>query len=79
MSELTTNNSLEVHEAWLQEARQKLKAKYGDTEKFSKDNNINYLSTFWFFKGNPVVDTDFRNICNVLGLDWEAIQQNPSN
>jgi hypothetical protein len=50
---------------------------YGDAHQFSRDNNINYLSVFWFLKGNPVVDSDFKAICDVLDFDWETIQHDP--
>jgi hypothetical protein len=52
---------------------------YGDARQFSRDNNINYLSVFWFLKGNPVVDSDFKAIGDVLDFDWEAIQRDPFN
>jgi hypothetical protein len=52
---------------------------YGNARQFSQDNNIGYLSVFWFLKGNPVVDGDFKAICNVLDFDWEAIQHDAFN
>jgi hypothetical protein len=77
MSELTLTNNLEAHEGWLCEASRRLKMHYGDARQFSRDNNINYLSVFWFLKGNPIVDSDFKAICDVLDFDWKTIQHDP--
>lgn len=72
---LSLSNSLEVNERWLNEVFRKFKKmNYKDVHQFSTENNINYFSVFWFFKGNPVIDSDFKAICNVLGFDWEVIQ-----
>lgn len=72
--ELTLSNSLEVHEGWVHEVSRRLRMNYADARQFSRDNNINYLSVFWFLKGNPVVDSDFKAICDVLDFDGEAIE-----
>lgn len=77
MSELTTSNTLEVHEGWVFEASRRMRMSYQDVQQFSSDNNINYFSVFWFFKGNPVLNSDFKAICEVLDFDWEAIQHEP--
>ncbi len=52
---------------------------YGTRRQFSRDNNINFSSVFRFVKGKPVVDKDFKAICNVLDFDWEAIQRDAFN
>jgi hypothetical protein len=43
-------------------------------ERFSRDNNIDYLSAFWFFKGCPVEQEAFKAICDVLDFDWEVVK-----
>ena len=62
MSELTFGNSLEVQLWWLTEVYRKFKMQYKDAHQFSRDNNINFLSVFWFLRGNPVLDSDFKAI-----------------
>lgn len=72
---IDAENSFEIHESWLDEVHEKLKEYGSSVEQFSAHHNLDYLSVFWFFKGNPVINTQFESICLILGLDCYKIQE----
>lgn len=66
---------LEVHNDWIFDLRGKVKAIYGTVQDFADTNRIDYLYTFWFFKGIPIEVTTFKRICRLLAVDWEEVQK----
>lgn len=77
MQQLTLFNSPEVHEDWLLGIRSLLHKNYTTLEQFAEIHNIDYLSAFWFFKGNPVQEDIFKVICDALDLNYQEVQQRP--
>lgn len=77
--ELQFNNALEVHEDWLFELSTRRKKRSRNLELFCRNNNLECREAFWFFTGNPVRADVFKNICNILEVNWEEVQEPITN
>lgn len=51
----------------------KNKYKNLEVKSFCETTGLDYLSVFWFFRGCPVEQGVFKDICKVLEINWQEV------